>query len=195
VSAAGLILAAGESRRMGVPKALLAYRDETFLDRLCRLLAARTDPVIVVLGSAAEEIRAAARYPVQFIVNADFKHGQLSSMQCGLRAVPAGAEGVLFTLVDHPAVSEATLDALAAPPAPLLRVPRYRGRRGHPIWFRRELIPEFLALPPQAAARDVVARHAAETEFIDLEDPGILADIDDPDAYHRLAERNSGAGA
>ena len=67
-----------------------------------------------------------------------------------------------------------------------MRVPRYRGRRGHPVWFARELIPEFLALPEGAAARDVVRAHAARTEFLDLEDPGIVADIDDPQAYRDL---------
>ena len=69
---------------------------------------------------------------------------------------------------------------------PLVRVPRYRGRRGHPIWFSRDLIPEFLALPADGAARDVVRAHAAQTEFLDVDDPGILADIDDPAAYARL---------
>ena len=126
------------------------------------------------------------------MVNPDYQRGQTSSMQCGLRAVPADAEGVLFTLVDHPAVAPATLDALLAgsdrrsAPGPLVRVPRYQGRRGHPIWFSRELIAEFLALPEDGAARDVVRSHAAQTEFLDVDDAGILADIDDPAAYGRL---------
>ena len=65
-------------------------------------------------------------------------------------------------------------------------MPRFDGRRGHPIWFSRELIPEFLALPETGAARDVVRGHAAETQFLDMDDPGILADIDDPQAYRGL---------
>ncbi len=69
-----------------------------------------------------------------------------------------------------------------------LRVPRYQGRRGHPVWFSAALIPEFLALPATAAARDVVRAHASETEFLDLDDPGIVADIDDPAAYGALLE-------
>lgn len=186
----GLILAAGESRRMGSPKALLDYRGATFLDALIALFAARCSPVIVTLGAGAEEIRARTAGPAQFVLNADYARGQLSSMQCGLRAVPPGAEGVLFTLVDHPAVSAGTIDALLAPAQlrreALLRVPRFRGRCGHPIWFARELLPEFLALPESAAARDVVRRHAGETAFLDLDDPGILADIDDPAAYRAL---------
>jgi CTP:molybdopterin cytidylyltransferase MocA len=190
VKTAGLILAAGESRRMGSPKALLEYHGEMFLDRLVRLFSARCAPVIVVLGAHAEELRARSRAECTFVFNADWRTGQTSSMQCGLRAVPEGAEGVLFTLVDHPAVSEATLDRLQ-PPLPdgrgsVLRIPRFEGRRGHPIWFSSALIPKFLAIPPDGAARDVVRAHAAETEFLDVDDPGILADIDDPAAYRML---------
>jgi molybdenum cofactor cytidylyltransferase len=188
---AGLILSAGESRRMGVPKALLRYRDETFVDRLIGLFAARCSPVIVVLGAGAGRIRAGAARQAVFVCNPDYARGQITSMQCGLRAVPAAADGVLFTLVDHPAVAPATLDAVLGGgagngPAPLVRVPRHQGHRGHPIWFSRALIPEFLALPDDAAARDVVRAHAAETGYLDLDDPGILADIDDPEAYRRL---------
>jgi molybdenum cofactor cytidylyltransferase len=195
-SVAGLILAAGESRRMGFPKALLRYREETFLDTLVELFAARCAPVIVVLGAEAERIRAGAGHsPATFVVNANYARGQITSMQCGLGAVPGDADGVLLTLVDHPAVAAATIDALLAwrraTGIPLIRVPRYQGRRGHPIWFSRELIPEFLALPETGAARDVVRGHAAQTEFLDVDDPGILADIDDPEAYRGL----TGAGA
>jgi molybdenum cofactor cytidylyltransferase len=192
LSVAGLILAAGESRRMGFPKALLRYGEETFLDRLAGLFAARCSPVIVVLGAEAERIRAAAHPAATFVVNPDWARGQTTSMQCGLGAVPPEATGVLFTLVDHPAVAPATIDALlAGPRAALVRVPRYHGRRGHPIWFSRDIVPEFLALPVTGAARDVVRSHTAQTEFLDVDDPGILADIDDPEAYRGL----TGAGA
>jgi len=184
---AGLILAAGESRRMGRPKALLEYRGETFLDRLTRMLGARCSPVIVVLGAASEEIRLRAGADATIVLNPEYLRGQTSSLQCGLRQVPAGAAGVLFTLVDHPAVERETIDALLdLPGSNLLRVPRYQGRRGHPVWFSQELIAEFLALPPEAAARDVVRSHADRTTFVDVNDPGVVADIDDPAAYRAL---------
>ena len=136
--------------------------------------------------------------------NADYRSGQTSSMQCGLRAVPAGVEGVLFTLVDHPAVAPETIDALVAAGLPSRRpsalaaggLPRCcasratTGAAAIPSGFRAALIPEFLALPADGAARDVVRAHAAETEFLDVDDPGILADIDDPAAYRAL----TGAG-
>lgn len=170
---------------MGYPKALLRFRQETFLDRLVGLLAARCSPVIVVLGARAEEIRARAARPAVFVVNSGYARGMTSSLQCGLRAVPPEAAGVLFTLVDHPAVSPATIDAMMAGDS-FLRVPRYKGRRGHPIRFSPALIPEFLALPESALARDLVRGHAAETDFLDLDDPGIVADIDDLEAYRTL---------
>jgi molybdenum cofactor cytidylyltransferase len=182
---AGLILAAGESRRMGYPKALLRYRGETFLDTLVGLMGERCSTVIVVLGSKSEEIRARAARPAVFVVNPDYTRGMITSLQCGLQAVPPDCHSVLFTLVDHPAVAPSTLDALLEG-SPLLRVPRFKGRRGHPIRFSRVLIPEFLELTERGVARDVVHAHAAETEYLDLEDPGVVADIDDLEAYRGL---------
>jgi molybdenum cofactor cytidylyltransferase len=184
---AGLILAAGESRRMGSPKALLDFGGETFLDHLVASFSGICSPVIVVLGHGAEEVRAGlgAAEKAVFVVNADYRLGQFSSLQCGLRAVPVEAHGVIFGLVDHPSVQPSTLARLAASPAPLA-IPRLAGRRGHPVFFSRALIAEFLALPPDADARIVVERHAAEIEYVEVDDPGILQDIDDPEAYRRL---------
>ena len=173
---------------MGFPKALLRYREECFADTLAGLLGARCRRVLVVVGAHAERIREGMSRPAEFIVNPDPARGMTSSLQCGLRAVPPEAEGVLFTLVDHPAVQPATLDALLAAPRPVLRVPRYQGRRGHPIWFSRELFPEFLAIPEAGEARGVVRAHAAETGFVDVDDAGVVADIDDAETYRRLME-------
>jgi len=178
---------------MGSPKALLEFQGETFLDRLIGLFSRRCSPVIAVLGAQCETVRAGLRRSAGAVLvqNPDFHQGQLSSMQCGLRAVPAGAEGVLFTLVDHPAVAPATLDALLGCNSPEpLRIPRVAGRRGHPIWISKSLIPEFLALPAGSSARDVVTRHAGRIAYIEVDDPGILGDVDDPAAYARLLARS-----
>lgn len=190
MSAAGLILAAGESRRMGSPKALLPYRGSTFIETLARTLGEWCDPIIVVLGACAEEIErhlsGLALQRLRIAINPQYLTGQTSSLQAGLGAIPSDAEGVVFTLVDHPSVSPATIHALLRPPLPLIRIPRYAGERGHPIWFRRDLIPEFLALPLTAPANQVTRAHRGETEFIDVDDRGVVADIDDPAAYERL---------
>ena len=184
---AGLILAAGESRRMGVPKALLEFGGETFLDGLIRAFSTHCAPVIAVLGADAERVRAGLRaaHLARIEINPDYMQGQFSSMQCGLRAVPPGAGGVLFTLVDHPRVRQDTLLQLLAGPGPIA-IPRYQGRRGHPIYFSRELIPEFLALDAGSTARPVLERLAAEIRYLDVDDPGILDDVDDPESYRRF---------
>jgi len=189
VSYAGLILAAGESSRMGSPKALLEFRGETFIDRLIRCFSAYCSPVIVVLGHEPEVIRAGVRSPLHavFVLNTDYQRGQFSSMQCGLRAVPADVDALVFTPVDHPNVEPATVAKLIASGAPIA-IPQYLGRHGHPVLFSRSLIPEFLALPPDSQARDVTHRHASDTRYIDVADAGILDDIDDPEAYRRLLQ-------
>jgi molybdenum cofactor cytidylyltransferase len=190
VSVAGLILAAGESSRMGSPKALLDFRGETFLDRLIARFSEFCAPVFVVVGCEAERIRSGVHHPERalFTENINYRLGQLSSMQCGLRMIPETADGVLFTLVDHPNVQPSTIAALLSPPHTLLAIPRFQGRRGHPIFFGRELIPQFLALPPDSQAREVVNRYRDSIRYIDVDDLGILDDVDDPAAYSRLLE-------
>jgi len=176
---------------MGTPKALLDYRGETFLGRLIRVLGSVCDPVLVVLGYHADEIRAEVA-GVRFVVNPDPSRGQLSSLQTALAEVPADAKGFLFLPVDCPAVEPETVrrivEALHSPEKPLLVIPRYEGRRGHPVCVRRELLAEFLALPPEGQAKEVVRRHADRTCFLDTVDAGVLSDIDDPEAYRILQE-------
>ena len=146
---AGLILAAGASRRMRTPKALLDYRGETFVDRLIGLFAARTNPVIVVLGGNAAEIRAAARRPARFVLNPDYESGMLGSLQCGLRAVPPEASGVLLTLVDHPAVADSTVAALfPLPRARSCGCPATGLSAAIPSGFGPPSRPSFWPLPP-----------------------------------------------
>ncbi len=188
-----IILAAGASSRMGTPKALLDYRG-TFLDRLIRVLGIATDPVIVVLGYHASEIRTAIRTSqARFVVNPEPERGQLSSLQTGLAALPPGAEGFAFIPMDCPAVREETVARLAADfpardPETLFVIPRCNSHRGHPVFAARAIAEELLALPADGKASDVVHRHVARTQYIDVDDPGILADIDDREAYRKVLE-------
>jgi molybdenum cofactor cytidylyltransferase len=189
---AGIILAAGASSRMGSPKALLEYRGETFIRRLVRVLSAVCDPVIVVLGYNADTLRPAVPNAT-IVVNPAPERGQLSSLQTGLAVLPADVEGFLFTPVDSPAVEIATVERLAAEfqrrdPATQLVIPRFAGKRGHPVFATRAIANELSALPLTAQARDVIHGHLADTLYIDVDDPGILTDIDDREAYRRLSE-------
>jgi molybdenum cofactor cytidylyltransferase len=193
---AGLILAGGESRRMGSPKALLELAGETFLDRLILTLGAVCAPVVVVLGHEAHEIRAGSRRAdlAEFVTNAEYERGQLSSLQCGLAVLPDNCGGVMFTPVDCPAVLPSTVALLARrlqerAPGELLVVPLSDGRHGHPVGMAPELIPEFLALPLEAQARDVIRRHRERTVYVDVNDPGVWEDVDDPESYERMLAR------
>ncbi|MBM3774733.1 MAG: nucleotidyltransferase family protein [Acidobacteria bacterium] len=186
---AGLILAGGESRRMGFPKALLSFGGSSFADHLVDLLAAVCAPVIVVVGAHAEAIRAGMRSPSPALVveNPDWRRGQLSSLQCGLRALPPDCRGVVFTPVDHPNIQPATLAALLeAGGRAAVAIPRCQGRRGHPVYISQAVAEEVLALSAPASAREAIRRDPDRICYVDVEDSGILDDVDDPETYSRL---------
>ena len=194
---AGIILAAGASSRMGSPKALLEYRGETFIQRLVRVLSPVCDRVIVVLGYHTAEIRPGIPASAVVTINPAPERGQLSSLQTGLAALPAEVDGFLFTPVDSPAVEIETVVRLAdefrrRDPAKLLVIPRIQTpsgpKRGHPVFAARDIAEELLALPPTAMASEVIHGHIPQTVYVDVNDPGILTDIDDREAYRRLSE-------
>ena len=192
---AGIILSGGASRRMGTPKALLQFQGETFLDRLIRVFSPVCDPVIVVVGQHADQIRSGIERggEVLFAVNPDPDRGMLSSLQCGLAMVPAGAEAAMFLPVDHPHLEISTLETLAgrfrADRAPVI-VPTYSGEHGHPVCIARPLIEELLALPSDAKPSDVIHRHVPQTIYLEVSDPAVVTDVDDPAAYAELLARH-----
>lgn len=186
MNCAAVILAAGASRRMGQPKALLVYEGETFLDRLIGMFRAHCQPVIAVLGHNAEAIRAGMKREAVIAVNPDPERGMLSSLQCGLRVLPAAAEAFFFTPADYPAIRESTIHRLLETSAKIA-IPRYDGRRGHPVFCRAGLAAEFLACTTMPS--DVIHAHLADTRYVDVDDPGILTDIDVPADYERLVRR------
>lgn len=195
-SIAGILLSGGASRRMGTPKALLRFRDETFLDRLIRIFTRVCSPVIVVVGQHADQIESGIERhrEVLFAINPNPDRGMLSSLQCGLALVPPESEAAMFLPVDHPHIERSTIETLAARfrrDRPLVTVPTYAGEHGHPVCIARAVVDELLALPPEAKASDVIHRHVLETVYIEIPDPAIVTDIDDPTAYAELLARNS----
>ena len=188
---AAIILAAGESRRMGRPKAFLPFRSGTFLSNIAATLGQRCSPVIAVFGfDAARSIQTARPLGLKAVENPDYPLGMLTSLQAGLRAVPNEADAVFFTLVDHPAISLATVDALLRSEA-LIAIPRFESTRGHPVLIRRAIFQEFLEEPPASKVRDVIDRHADEIAYIEVGDPGISDDVDDPVRYEKLLAREA----
>jgi molybdenum cofactor cytidylyltransferase len=199
-SIAGIILSAGASRRMGTPKALLPWDGETFLDRLIRLFSESAIRPIVVLAHQAGQIQSGIERgaQVRFVVNPDPDRGMLSSLQCGLEAVPEVAEAVVFMPVDHPNLESSTLEKLIghfnAERAPVT-IPTFHGKHGHPVLIARALIGELLALPATAQASEVIHRYRSETAYIPVDDPAVTSDIDDRTAYDELLAQHPASAA
>jgi molybdenum cofactor cytidylyltransferase len=191
VNVAAIILAAGESRRMGRAKAFLPFRGGTFLSSIAGVLGERCSPVIAVFGFDAQRcIESALPLRLRAVENPDYPLGMLTSLQAGLRVVPAEADALFFTLVDHPAISLSTVDALLQSSA-AIAIPRSENQRGHPVLIRRAIFEAFLHEPPASKVRDVIDRHAAEIEYIEVTDPGISDDIDNPALYEKLLAREA----
>lgn len=191
---AGLILAAGESSRMGQDKALLTYRGRTFLETVVQTLReADVSRVAIVLGHHAEQIQGAVTLEgAEIVINRDYARGQTSSLQAGLRALEsADLEAVVLCLVDHPLISADTVRALVASfrrsGAPVV-IPTFQNQRGHPVLIGRALFSELLSLDPGEGANTVIRKYREATQFVEVDDQGVLLDVDDAEAYRRLSE-------
>ena len=193
---AAVILCAGSSSRMGATKALLDAGGETFLDRLASVFLDCGCVVYAVVGGDAQRIAALARRAdeITFILNPNPDRGQISSLQCGLKAAARGVNGVFFTPVDAPGVQRETVLALknAFGDADYV-LPVFKGKRGHPVLLRASCAAEFMTLPPGATAREHLHARRAATRFVEVQDSAILADIDDAAAYEQWRNRPTSA--
>jgi molybdenum cofactor cytidylyltransferase len=188
----GVVLSAGESSRMGRPKALLPIEGQTFLERIVAALKkTQVGKIIVVLGHDAENMtREIKHLPVEVLINSDYQLGQLSSLQTAVRHLQSAehCDGMLVHLVDHPYIDGKLVDLMIQrfyERGQLIIVPRYQGKRGHPVIFSRRLFRELLDAPMEQGAKAVVNAHAKETLEIAVEDEGITIDIDTPELYRR----------
>jgi molybdenum cofactor cytidylyltransferase len=184
---AGIILAAGESRRMGRPKPLLEWQGGTLLDyQVAQLHDAGVADVIAVLGHAAEEI--APRVTAaggRAVVNEGWREGRASSLRTGANAI-AGAGTVVVLSVDQPRPAEVTRRLLEshANAGARITVPVDGGRRGHPVVLDGSLLPELRAVDEESAGlRAVIARHEADVLEVDFNSPVVLLDLNTPEDY------------
>ncbi|MBI2361289.1 MAG: nucleotidyltransferase family protein [Deltaproteobacteria bacterium] len=192
-----VVLSAGESRRMGSPKALLRFAGKTFLEHIVASLAqTKVERMIVVVGRDAEEIRSKlARLPVTWVVNNDYAKGQLSSLVTAIRRLQeegAVIDGILVHLVDHPLISPELVDRMIArfyESKKLIVLPRHKGKRGHPVIFSKDLFAELMSAPLEQGAKAVVHAHRGDTLEVETDEAGITVDIDTQDEYRKLIGR------
>ncbi len=187
-----VILSAGKSSRMGRPKALLPIAGRTFIEKIVAALkASRVGKIIVVLGHNADEMkRQIEPLPVTILINPDYQLGQISSLQVAVRYLneDENCDGMLVHLVDHPYIDSALVDLMIErfhASKKLIVMPRYRGKRGHPVLFGRRLFAELLAAPLDQGAKAVVNAHRDDTLEIDTEDEGVAIDIDTPELFRQ----------
>jgi molybdenum cofactor cytidylyltransferase len=179
-----ILLAAGESRRMGYPKPLLQIDGDSFIARTTALALGVVSRVVIVLGAHADRVRPAVQHDSRITVveNPEYLRGQLSSLKVGLAdAIADGADAVIVHLADHPMVAPATFRALVDDyhrTAKPIVVARYLGRRGHPVIFGRSVFADLMVAPEEQGARVVVNANPARVAYVDVDDPGVVLDLD-----------------
>jgi len=186
----GILLAAGESRRMGYPKPLLKIDGETFVAHTAMTMLSVLARLAVVVGAHADRVRPAIPTDprINIVENPEWSRGQLSSTKAGLRSLPADASAAMIHLIDHPTVKAETfaavLEAYRQSGKPIV-IARHDGRRGHPVLFDRSLFAELLDAPEDQGARVVVNAEPSRVVYTDVSDPGILLDLDTPEELIR----------
>jgi len=195
---AGVILAAGESRRFGQPKQLLDWKGQPFVRAVARTaLEAGLSPVVVVTGANAEQVQQAVQgLSVIIIKNEEWMEGQGSSIRAGVKALrlnttrPTG--GAIFLLTDQPQVTTSILRALVEKHAEGLYpaiLPMVIDRRANPVLFDRSTFADLMALEGDVGGRAIF--HKYDVEYLPWHDDRLLLDVDTPEMYRRLISDES----
>jgi molybdenum cofactor cytidylyltransferase len=186
-----LILAAGESRRMGQPKMLLKWGQTTVLGRVISTFQqAGIQDIVVIVGGAREQVEEIVnQHGARSVYNEEHANGEmLLSLQRGIEAQSPQTQATLIALGDQPQIQEGTVrlicEAFQSRKSRLI-VPSFEMRRGHPWLVERSLWKEILAMRPQQSPRDFLNQHAQEIEYVQVQTFSILADIDTLEDYQR----------
>ena len=190
---AAIVLAAGQSLRMGRNKLLLPYGSATIIEYVVAQLAASdVDEVYVVVGHEAPRItEILCDTPTRVVHNPDYELGMFSSVRCGVAAVPSTCAAYVIALGDQPAIRTADVNALVTcfrDSAEGIIVPEFEGRRGHPVVISARYTDEILAKWDQAGLRGLLHAHAADVRATPIDWPGVTQDMDTPEDYARALD-------
>lgn len=185
-----IVLAAGESRRMGTPKLLLPFGEMSMIEMVVKtLLRSKTDKILVVLGSDREKIMALLKdKKVDIAINRRYREGMLSSIQTGFQALPQETEAALVCLGDQPSIPASVIDQMIVrykKEKNSIILPVYEKRRGHPILIDTKYKDEVLGLSPAIGLRALIHNHPEDVLEVEVEAQSILKDIDYPEDYRR----------
>ncbi|MBN2476418.1 MAG: nucleotidyltransferase family protein [Pirellulales bacterium] len=191
-----MVLAAGRSRRMGTQKLLLPFDGRPLIARVVdELLRSPVEEVLVVIGNEGQPIRdAIAGRRVRFVTNTDSEGEMLSSVRCGLMAVPQQSAAVVVALGDQPGVAAEIVAGLVREFRAVGRgivVPTHRGQRGHPLLFAMSYRDEILTRHEGRGLRGLLDTHPEDVRELPVSAAGILEDIDVPEDYRRAIDRLS----
>lgn len=189
-----IVLAAGESTRMGRSKQLLPWGDSTILETILRVLQkSAVGGITVVLGHSRREIEASIGHlSLNIVVNPRPELGMLSSIQCALESIRGDAEAYLIALGDQPQIQASTVDSLiraASESDQGIYLPTFSGKRGHPVVLRARNRSAILGLSPESGLNILIRANGADVCELPVPSPTILADIDTPGDYERAREQ------
>jgi molybdenum cofactor cytidylyltransferase len=191
-----IVLAAGESKRMGRPKQLLAWQGKTLLRHVLEsLMKSNADEIILVLGHEAEAIRKSLPpFQIKIVINPDYQQGMASSLRQGLLAIDPRSEAFLVLLADQPGIGPEIMNRMirdfqqANPKRGIVR-PVYRGLQGHPVLISVRYLQEAIQLQGDVGARQILMNHPEDILEMDVDQDVVLKDIDTPEEYQKYMNR------
>ncbi len=189
-----IVLAAGQSRRMGQPKLTLPWKGTTVIEHVIKtLIGSGLDEIIVVTGGAQHQVESILQgFPVRFVFNPRYRTTEMTlSLQIGISALKHDSEAALVTLGDQPQIEMAVvkdLIALYRQCQAYLVVPSYTRRRGHPWLIDRQLYQDIVNLHEQETLRDFLDRHQDKIRYLPVKTASVLQDLDTLADYHRFQQ-------
>lgn len=183
-----IILAAGESKRMGLPKMLLKFNGKTMIEKVLDNVAeSDSDSILVVLGAGMEVlIDLVRRYDVKYCYNINYIDGMLSSVQCGFKNLPSDTAATLVFQGDQPFINPAVINMVIKAyktSGKGIIIPVYKGKRGHPLLLDIKYSDQIDGLDPAQGLRSITYLNSSDVLEVETDDPGILRDFDTYDDY------------